>query len=442
MKKLFVFGICLFFFLTPSIYPTSTSKLNYSKNQENEQLKEWTLIFYCSGDDKEMFGDCEDCILNNETLLLLQNIYMKMPIFSKLKINIVVLIDGASVIHGYYSPSKLPFINKFNLIEEYNEDNFANYTKLRDFLIKCKNDFPAKRYLFYGFGHGGGWSGAFSDEYTNDPEKPYDLMEMQEIRYAIEASGGMDIIIFGNCIMGCIESAYELRNCTDVYIGSQEITIQPLLPLTSWYNCINVLKKNPYLSTYDTADEIIKNFKKIYRNPCPTIKENTILSSSRPKVFTMSAIKTKNINNLSLAIDKLSEIYIKNQSKYEPYFTNARAKTEDFPSQLLSSKHINGFLVDIYNFTDILSEEAQINNDYILYNASEEVKNCLKNTIISEWHQKNHPNANGLNLFLSEGNISENPGPLAKYDHKSYVNATLEFKDDHLWDEFLEIFLN
>lgn len=441
-KNLFSNSIAVLIVLIVILSATATSYIDVKSSIKKTEVKEWTLMFYCSGDDKLWFGDGNNTFLKNESVLKIQDMFMKLPIFSKLKINVVVLIDAATVIYGYYSPSRIKSINKFNLIEEYDEMNFGNYTTLRDFIIKCKSDFPANRYFLYGFGHGGGWRGAFSDDYINETGKTFDQITMEEIRLALEESGGVDIILLSNCIMACLESAYELRNCTDVYISSQEITIQLLLPATSWYNCINVLKKTPYLSSYDIADEVIKNYKKIYRNPLSIMQERNRLFFNDPKVFTMSAIRTDKINNLCLAVDDLSELYINNPSKYESYITDARSKTDDFPSTLLHSEPINGFLIDIYHFADLLSKDALNNDECNLYDAAEDVKKCLNNVVFSEWHQIDHPNANGLCLFFSEGNISENPGPLANYDHDSYVNAALYFKDDHLWDEFLELYLN
>jgi hypothetical protein len=44
---------------------------------------------------------------------------------------------------------------------------------------------------------------------------------MDEFQKALEETGGVDIICFTPCLMGAVESAYELRNCTNVYIGNE-----------------------------------------------------------------------------------------------------------------------------------------------------------------------------------------------------------------------------
>lgn len=440
-----IISILLVFVLFSSTI--AVSKTDPTPLAQKSELKEWTLMFYCCADLDEANEEA------NESLLQIQKMFMKIPTLSKLKINIVVLIDAATVIYGYYSPSKLQIINKFSLIEEYEELNLGNYTVLRDFIIKCKNDFPANKYFLFGFGHGGAWRGAFPDSYTNDSEKHEDIITMEEIHKALNESGGTDILFLSNCIMGCLESAYELRNCTDVYISSQEVVSNHLIPISSWYNILKVLKKNPYSSSYDIADKIINRFKFIFRYrwspmnfivPLVNFLSSGNLSRLKwPRAFTMSAIRSDKINNLCLSLDNLSKLLIGNQSKYESFVTNVRMESEDFPHELLTiSKPIEGFQIDLYHFIDLLSKDAFDDVELTLYNAAEDVKNCMNNAVINEWHQKDHPNANGLSLFYPTCKIPDNPAPYTNYNYDTYVNCTLEFTKDYTWDEFLEIYLN
>jgi parallel beta-helix repeat protein len=51
----------------------------------------------------------------------------------------------------------------------------------------------------------------------------------------------------------------------------------------------------------------------------------------------------------------------------------------------------------------------------------------LNNSVISEFHGKNHPNAHGLTIFF----------PNWEYYTSDYNNSDLDFTDDTLWDEFI-----
>ncbi len=458
MKKILTLCIIIFLLTQISVASVSvekTKKINQAKSQfesDKTDVKEWTFMFYCSF-DLDKFDESM-----NETIRRLQNLAIKIPIVSNPKINIVFLIDAADAFLGYYAPTNSELINKFVKIEEYDELNLGNYTVLRDFIIRCKNDFPAERYFLHGFGHGGGWRGAFPDEYYKGKGDEADMLSMKEIHDALDESGGVDIISFCSCLMGCIESCYELRNCTDVFIGSEEIQANLMDPVISLKNIIKVLNKNPELSTIDISKEVIKGYQKNYKyfytigNFATHLNWIGIAIDEKdweyifrvPKAFTMSAIKSDSLNNLGIAIDHFAELSMENIEELKPIIIQAREESEDFPHSLLTvgDPLPMGFHIDLYDFAQILSKYASEISNHDLSNSLENIMNCVDEAVISELHQIGHKNSNGLALFFPPDDLSNYPEIFKPFNLDNYCNKSLEFRDNTRWDEFLELYLN
>ena len=265
------------------------------KSEDN--VKEWTYMVYCGGDDVDWGAE--------EITDLMVNFVMNLTIPSNSKINAVVLYDWGQAFYAYLNQSR-PLRSNIEIIEEYEEQNFKNYTTLRDFILTCKNDFPANRYFLHIHGHGMGWYGMVFDDEPGDDSKN-DCLTMAEIKKAINESGGVDILETTNCNMGSFESAYGLRNITKYYIASEEV-VNLFTPFIAVINNIKMLQRNHYKSTDFIAKKTVNTFKKSHFYSFSPIYIvlgliNNILSKQRVPLstfvydgFTMSAIRTDKIN--------------------------------------------------------------------------------------------------------------------------------------------------
>ena len=99
---------------------------------------------------------------------------------------------------------------------------------LEQFLRFAKEWFPSERTLLYMYGHGGAWKGACNDESNGTTmcgSISCDWLTPSEMRAAIEAVEGVDALMFAApCAMCSLEAAYELRNVTELYVGSEELS--------------------------------------------------------------------------------------------------------------------------------------------------------------------------------------------------------------------------
>ena len=85
-----------------------------------------------------------------------------------------------------------------------------------------------------------------------------DHLTIDEVQRALSDSGSVYIVCHtAPCLLGALESAYELRDCVDVYVGSEEGS-----GYGHWWGTIegicNILNDNPDLSTVDIGEQIIQ----------------------------------------------------------------------------------------------------------------------------------------------------------------------------------------
>ena len=155
----------------------------------------WTFLFY---DDAEFPAFNPFLVFSNDA-------------YSSESLKVIVLQDTED------EPTTLWYVHEDSypvFLEDWGERNMGDWSTLYDFIVWGKANYPADRYILTMYDHGGGWMGACWD-YTSY----YDFLLMDEIDCAIRNAGGVDILAFtAPCLMGALESAYELRDCVDVYI--------------------------------------------------------------------------------------------------------------------------------------------------------------------------------------------------------------------------------
>ena len=240
MEKTLIFALIVMINIASisSAISVSTDDIIDSLNTEE---KKWTLMFYGDGD---WYGGWP-----------LTDFLTQQGISSSDTVNIVALDDVPN------GPAKLWYIDNTSsiiLLEEKGEINMGAYETLRDFINYSKTNFPAERYVINLWDHGGAWEGACMD--ITNVSGDYDIITMDEMQIALKESGGVNIIGFSACVMGCIESAYELRNYTEVYIGSEEMHGM----CKEWIEVPNILDEYSHESTYNISYRIIDLFKASY----------------------------------------------------------------------------------------------------------------------------------------------------------------------------------
>ena len=197
--------------------------------------KSWTFMLYDAADLEDVYDPFEDfCVRMG----------------SGADLNVLVFRDtrddSAKI---YYIDSRHMPVLKVSM----GEVNTGRPETLAALLEYSKQNYPAERYILAFYGHGRGWVGACQDATDGN-----DYLTMEEMRAPIADAGGVDLVLFtGPCLMGAVESVYELRNCTEVYVGSEDLSYYCYWDYPM-YDIARTLHDEPGIGTYDLAESIIE----------------------------------------------------------------------------------------------------------------------------------------------------------------------------------------
>lgn len=350
-----------------------------------EPQKNWTWLFYNDADFYRAYDPLVD--FSEEA-------------YSSENMNVLVLQDQE------YSPATLWYIDEDHqtiLLEDMGEINMGSYQTLFNFIDYAKQQYPADRYILSFYNHGGGWMGVCIDNTDND------MLTMDELQNAITEAGGVDLTLFtAPCLMGALESVYELRDCVDVYIGSEEGS-----GYGHWFGTIqeicDIIVENPEISTDDLGDQIIQS-----------IWEKTAWQD----IVTMSAVRTDYMDELAEVLDDVAGDFLSlyDDGVYDLFF------------EIYKSVQSFGYgsCIDTYHF----AEQFKNTSFHESMNLKlEEIMVQINNTVIAECNGDQYPNAHGLSIYL--------PNLLQYLYDSNYGDSSygLDFSMNTCWDEFVKQYL-
>jgi hypothetical protein len=234
------------------------------------------------------------------------------------------------------------------IINYYLEDDFKSQSDNLEHFITDYSSENSKNILIV-WGHGEGYS---SEQYAQFggvalDEFPQSKLTLTEVSASLETfnlvnTKNLDILIMDACLMQTIESAYEVQNFVEYYVGSSQIQNFNGLPYTEFLNELSKTK-----SSYD----IVKKIPALYLH-----------SLSESATETMSSINTLELQNVFYpSMDKLfREIndYI-NENPLEVIALKSYLQT--LPFFLGNSKDISTLLLGLKEYFSKIEQKSIIN---------------------------------------------------------------------------------
>ncbi len=357
---------------------------------KSDATADWTVMFYDDADCTNMYDPFSSFVSEMR---------------SSDHVNVVVLRDTETGPARYYH---IPQTGSPDVLEELGEVNMGDAQTLSDFLAYSKTNYPASRYILCVYDHGGGFYGACVDLSADN-----DLLYMDEFQSAITANGGVDIIAWlACCTMGSLEAAYELRDCTDVYIGSEDGSFYNM-----WFGVLSylsaVLNNSAALSSQDigvlVVDRVEANF-----------------SGSTYDYATMSAVDQEHLEALVTSFNELS-FYM------EENFFDLIQVIEETRSDAcyMGGGYYEWPEVDFYDFL-LLYQAAE--DDPVIQSRVAAVIDLFDAVILAEAHGPSYDTrTHGLSIWFPD-EVHERL--------EFYQTTNLDFADDTDWDEFLETYFS
>jgi len=378
-------------------------------NSEAKPHKKWLFLNYIA-------ADC------NLTEFQLKNIDQQEKVGSDKNTHIAAFIDignktnpfkeGWQNCRQYYiikdlTPNKI----KSELVKEYGPIDMANPNTLRNFVVEAMNNYPADHVALILNDHGGGFTGAMSDDgsggFMSIPQIKQALTEAEKI-----TGKKIDILGFDACLMAETEVAYELKDNARILLASEENEGGP-----GWtYD--SMLGGKTLSTAIKKTQDILKH--KINVGPEEFAKivvdVNREHSSDIP---TFSATDLTKINSLKESLNTLAKAIKKSSDKEN--IRTAIGKAESYGGGWLPYR-------DIHDLIDVCNKIVETSTDKNVREAAKLVINSVENAVIANANDPDsHPESHGLSIYA----------PLTYSNQIGYKYGDLQFARDTEWDEAL-----
>jgi hypothetical protein len=114
----------------------------------------------------------------------------------------------------------------------------ARASVLEEFLRFGRQACPAERYVVFFYGHAYGPMGLFCDAETG--QRDPDTLRLNDLAGSIQSAGGRaSVVVFRDCFMNTLETAYQLRDAAEMMIATQALA--PIAGIWPWPNLLAAL---------------------------------------------------------------------------------------------------------------------------------------------------------------------------------------------------------
>jgi len=294
------------------------------------------------------------------------------------------------------------------------EVDMADPEVLTEFIVNGCNDYPADKYALILWDHGGGWRGLCWDDTTSEETGESEFISMVELRDALldaneETGILLDVIGFDLCLMAMPEVAYQVRDCAEYVVFSEETVPGAGFPYDG------IAEGLVAEATMDGAGlcELIVEQYGIYYTVTPGFVD-----------WTISAFDMEYMDDVFEAVDDLGSELIVSLRQYMNLIQQ---------DLLSAQKYYYPYNVDLKGFAMNLLEDDMIVNDD-LKAAAEAVIAAVEGGIFAMVNSDYNDESYGLAIYAPSTN-----------DGMHHIKETYEdipFGQDTSWYEFAYLFSN
>jgi len=398
---------------------------------KTHETKKWTImVFLNAKNDLELAG--------------LYNLNQMEMVGSNNDVNIIVEMGRMNGqprdtdIDGNWTGVRRYYVKKDNDTEKVNspvifkQDKYdmGDYKQVVNFVKWTKANYPAQRYMLILWDHGTGWLDprpkqksvekgiSFDDETGN-------YIRTKQIGDILKESGKVNILAFDACLMQMAEILSEVKDYTNVIVGSEEVIPGTGYPYSLF---LSAIEKKPSMSDEDVGAVIVESFKLFYEKV------------KRPAM--LSAIRSSKIAELNKIISDFAALNLEVKDNE----AIKKAKTEILRFDILGNDDENkeiSFFGDLYQFADILAKNIKKTDikATILKSKAEELKNFISKQLIiykgaygADRTGKKYENAGGISVYIPPINEKISQEKLENIFESSYKN--FQFNNETKWHDF------
>lgn len=358
-----------------------------------EPQPSWTFIVYLDGDNSlDAFGPINLQQISN-------------GLVEGAGVNVVVLMDRLNQPAYTYEVTS----GQIKIIQSLGEVDMGNPATLSSFVTFAIQNYPADQYFLDVWDHGGGYTGACWDESSGNHLTPHDI-EIALANAETTTSSKVDIVGFDACLMSMIEVCYEMKDVTDIVIGSEMLIPGYGWPYAQWMTYIS---SNPTVDVYTLSGELVHEYVAYY----PKYKVQ------------LSAVNEAEIPTIASSLTDLANSLKTNLAVYRRAISRARGSTQQ--NQVLGTQSAL-YHVDLQEFV------TSINNDVPNTNVKQrctQLMSKLQLAVFAEDHPSKLASLDkkqfGLTIYF--------PPNSRQYD-VGYESAVPCFAQETTWVSFLKAY--
>lgn len=385
MKKNFLF---LAAFLSLVSLVSGCLSLGVIPGPGGSKSTQWTVMVFLNGDN-----DLEQAAWADLTSME--------SVGSSNRVKVIVQFDQARGGTARYLVNQ----GGSTLLENLGEVNMGNGDALVDFVRFCAQNYPAEHYALIIWNHGYGFKGNNKD-ISFDETSGGDALTIPELGNALRQAknytgGKIDLLGMDACLMALIEVAYEIRNCAQLLVTSQESE-----PLEGWNYplFLQALSDNPSMSAFELAHYIVDSY----------------INSYWIQSITLSAVDLTRVSALAQAVDNLASAIL----------SDTLTSPQVYLALGDSAQYFDDYdYVDLAHLALLISGDPRIMSTTVK-NAALAVYSLVENAVFySRTSGAGVSNAYGLSIY---------------FPYKQYLSKyeSLAFARDTHWDECIRFLMN
>ncbi|MEI6054498.1 MAG: clostripain-related cysteine peptidase [Lentisphaerota bacterium] len=372
---------------------------------DSKKTAEYTLVIYLNGSDLES----KDSEATDALKILMESK------FKDDKLNIIIITGGTKKWHlkkptisnkqcqawRIYGESE----DSIELVKETDPSmKMMDKNTLSTYMEWAIKEYPAKKYVLMMWDHGAGPIGGFGSDELNKGKS----LSITDIRESLKKSLGekkLELLIFGCCLMGNMETAYKVKDNARYMVASEELAYGDFDK-----DFIEKLDAKPSMSGNELGKLYIDSHFKNYE---------------KGRFYTFSLLDLSKIEqikqNWEVIIKELTEKLKEKHDKAGFYMYRflaiARAYSESYDS---FSRETDG-LVDMSDLAMNIMAICKINTD--------ELRRSIGNAVLYN-KTGNRSDSKGLSIFFIDRKLEEALGledNLQKYSQSSFSKGYYDF---------------
>lgn len=405
---------------TPTNQGSDVLNIHFESNDANEgefgfQLKAttgaiwtWMIYLYEDGTGLNGFKDINELEVNGSVPDMVQY---------------VVLYDSdVDANDGIYLIQKDPDGSNSNMISECIDKsmgldpNMNSYQTLEKFMLWTAENYPANNYALTVWDHG---SGIFKKDNSRAAVGEMKLWEMEmALNSFVDATQKkLEIMSFDVCLLGQVETAYQLKDCAKYMIASEKT--EPADGY-DYYNAFKDLNADPYMSTEQITKNVVEAYYESYLNGTQVEDSYGTTQSST----NIEAVQ----NQIVPALDVFAEALI--EACYE--------KKEQIKESRNMTWYSDGIddHIDLGHFAKNIKQNMDLPED--LRTKAELLMDAIDEAVILHRYTRDvNAATTGLKIWFPKFVSTEAEYVYYKEDNLQYLTF-----GSTKWDEFLEAFEN